>query len=67
MNKAIAINIVEGNAEPNPNGAILKRNIIPPLTPSLNKFFLVNKRKPATSCPVAIKLTNSAGFEPKVP
>ena len=65
-NMAIAIKIVEGNAEPIPNGAIANKNIVPPITPVLYRF-LVKSIRPTAICPVAIKETTKDVYKLKKP
>jgi hypothetical protein len=57
--KLNAINSVEGNAEPMPNGEIAIRKMIPPKIPNKKSFLFINRKIPTRIWPKAIKETNS--------
>lgn len=53
--KLIAINKVEGNAEPMPKGEMARRKMIPPKIPSKKKVLFMNRKIPTIIWPAAIK------------
>jgi hypothetical protein len=67
MIKLIAINSVDGKAEPIPKGEMAIKKMIPPNIPHKKSFILERRNTPIRICPKAIRDTNNDVFELNVP